>query len=82
MYISPNRLLISWKEQSMQYYQEESPIRQAMVAAVSQQNTVVKTPVAPTQKKASEYKPLAEGVAAMLSQPSSGKRSAGTITFI
>lgn len=84
LYISPNRLLISWKEQSIQYYQEESPIRQAMLAAsVSQQNTVVKAPVAPIQKKASGYKPLAEGVAAMLSQQSNtGRRGAGTITFI
>lgn len=81
LYISPNRLLVSWKEQSMQYYQEESPIRQAMVAA-TQQNTIVKAPVAPVQKKASGYKPTAEGVAAMLSQPSSGRRGAGTITFI
>ena len=66
----------------MQYYQEESPIRQAMMAA-SQQNMVVKAPVASVQKKASGYKPLAEGVAAMLSQQTNtGRRGAGTITFI
>lgn len=81
MYISPNRILVSWKEHSAQYYQEESPIRQAMVAA-THQNTVV--PAAPpVQKKASGYKPTTEGIAAMLSQQSaSGRRGAGTITFI
>ena len=82
LYISPNRLLVSWKEHSMQYYQEESPIRQAMVAATTQ-NTVVKTTPALVQKKASGYKPTSEGVAGLLTQQSNtGKRGAGTITFI
>jgi len=39
MYVSPNRLLISWKEHSIQYYQNESPIRQAMVAAAAASST-------------------------------------------
>lgn len=82
LYISPNRLLVSWKEQSIQYYQEGSPIRQAMMAA-TQAPAPVRHVAQPVQKKASEYKPSADGVAAMLSQQASvGKRGAGTITFI
>ena len=90
LYVSPNRLLISWKEQSIQYYQEESPIRQAMIAAT----TINKDAKVPTttqstkseKKKAAAYKPAAEGVAGMLaSGASSTSRRAGgiqTITFI
>jgi len=96
LYVSPNRLLISWKEQSIQYYQEESPIRQAMIAATTiNKNAKVPltTPVAKTEKKkAAAYKPAAEGVAGMLAAGSSGSGSSGsgssrkggiqTITFI
>lgn len=39
MYVSPNRLLISWEEQSIQYYKEESPIRQAMLATAARSAT-------------------------------------------
>jgi len=90
LYVSPNRLLISWKEQSIQYYQEESPIRQAMIAAT----TINKDAKVPTttqstkseKKKAAAYKPATEGVAGMLANgASSTNRRAGgiqTITFI
>lgn len=82
LYVSPNRLLISWKEQSVQYYQEESPIRQAMMAAAA---APPPPPVKITdKKKTSNYKPAAEGVAAMLANGSSSRKSgaAATITFI
>jgi len=85
MYVSPNRLLISWKDQSIQYYQEESPIRQAMIAAANAPtNQPAKPEKAGEKKKAANYKPANEGVAAMLA---SGKRNsaasaAATITFI
>lgn len=95
LYVSPNRLLISWKEQSIQYYQEESPIRQAMIAATAI-NKDAKVPVQATKtekKKAAAYKPVTEGVAGMLaagsgfsgSGSSSGpakKNGIQTITFI
>jgi hypothetical protein len=83
LYVSPNRLLISWKEQSIQYYQEESPIRQAMMAAASAPPPPVSK--ATDKKKAANYKPAADGVAAMLAggAAGAGKRSgAATITFI
>ena len=90
LYVSPNRLLISWKEQSIQYYQEESPIRQAMIAATAiNKNAKVSTQPAKTEKKkAAAYKPAAEGVAGMLAAGSgsgSGSSKRGgiqTITFI
>jgi hypothetical protein len=83
MYVSPNRMLISWKEQSIQYYQEESPIRQAMMAASRTQQTPPPTaPMKGEKKKAAAYRPASEGVAGMLA----GGRAAGgggaTITFI
>ena len=83
LYVSPNRLLISWKEQSIQYYQEESPIRQAMIATAASASN----PKPPSQvvsksekKKPANYKPVAEGVAGMLA--SGGRGGATTITFI
>ena len=86
IYMSPNRLLISWKEQSLQYYQEESPIRQAMLATAE---TATSTPTSgPTSilkqpKKAASYKPPPSGVAGMLAGGSTGsKKSGSTITFI
>ena len=90
LYVSPNRLLISWKEQSIQYYQEDSPIRQAMLAAAEASTRPPSTQplvgiLKTEKKKAGAYKPAAEGVAGMLAQaPSSGGRKGGssTITFI
>jgi len=82
LYVSPNRLLISWKEQSIQYYQEESPIRQAMIAAATQKPATVTLAKAETKKKPATYKPVAEGVAGMLASGSTSKKSGTTITFI
>jgi hypothetical protein len=79
LYVSPNRLLINWKEQSNQYYQENSPIRQAMMAAKAQPAPVALAPAGP--KKAATYRPPAEGVAGMLSQVGR-KTGTNTITFI
>ena len=84
LYISPNRLLIGWKEQSIQYYQEESPIRQAMIAAASgpspaASDTAKKSAL---KKKPTNYKPAAEGVAGMLATGAATKRGGSTITFI
>ena len=86
MYMSPNRMLISWKEQSIQYYQEESPIRQAMMAAARSQ-APPPPPTASTKgekKKAASYRPASEGVAGMLANGGGGARGGGasTITFI
>ncbi len=93
MYISPNRLLISWKEQSVKYYQEDSPIRQAMLAA-SASATAARGGAgaaarAPEKKKAASYRPAtADGVAGMLAGGSSGpgpsRRATAdkTVTFI
>lgn len=81
VYVPSNRLLISWKEQSIQYYQEESPIRQAMMAATATQRTTI-SPIQPPKaekKKAGAYKPPSESVAGMLA----GRRTGtGTVTFI
>lgn len=91
LYVSPNRLLISWKDQAIQYYQEESPIRQAMMSAASQgTRPVAATAATPAsgsakneKKKAAAYKPASEGVAGMLAGSGSGKKGGGaTITFI
>lgn len=83
LYMSPNRLLINWKEQSIQYYQEESPIRQAMIATA---NATPASKVAPVtkadKKKPANYKPASEGVAGMLASGGAAKRGSSTITFI
>jgi len=85
LYISPNRLLISWKEQSIQYYQEESPIRQAMVAAATggsaARHSATQSQKNAEKKKPANYKPTAEGVAGMLAG-GTNKRGNATITFI
>ena len=79
LYISPDRLLISWKEQSIQYYQEESPIRQAMMAATKQPQVAA----APkSEKKKPTYTPAPTGVAAMLAAGGQRKSTNTTITFI
>lgn len=85
MYVSPNRLLVSWKQQSAQYYQEESPIRQAMMAAANQrppsQPQQQHPPVTNGRKKAATYRPTTEGVAGMLA--GAGKKGgSNTVTFI
>ena len=81
LYISPNRLLVSWKEQSIRYYQEESPIRQAMVATASASATATKPAATKNEKKPSNYKPIPEGIAGMLAS-GSNTRGPATITFI
>ena len=83
LYVSPNRLLISWKEQSIQYYQEESPIRQAMMAAAATSSSTSKPmPPSALKKKPTNYKPVPEGVAGMLAAGASIKKGSSTITFI
>lgn len=95
IYMSPNRLVISWKDQSIKYYQEESPIRQAMLAASSAATTSAAAAGATAtsapggaggKKKAASYRPATEGVAGMLAGGgTAAKKPAGpssTITFI
>ena len=84
LYVSPNRLLVSWKEQSIRYYQEDSPIRQAMVATATAAAKPAASASASTtknEKKPSNYKPIPEGIAGMLAS-GSNTRGATTITFI
>lgn len=76
LYVPANRLLISWKEQAIQYYTQDSPIRQAM----AQSQTVHKAPEKSILKKTTAYRPANEGVVGLLTNGSS-KRD-GTITFI
>jgi hypothetical protein len=80
VYVPSNRLLISWKEQSIQYYQEDSPIRQAMLAAAAGSRSSAPAPPPKVEKKkAGAYKPPSESVAGMLV----GRRTGtGTVTFI
>jgi hypothetical protein len=91
LYVSPNRLLISWKEQSIRYYQEESPIRQAMLAASAAggagRGPTSGTTVSrvPEKKRAASYRPAtADGVAGMLASGSAARRapSEKSVTFI
>lgn len=93
-YVSPNRLIISWKEHSIQYYQNESPIRQAMVAAAAAAaskpttgGAAASATAAPPKKKASAYRPPPTGGGDKvlgLSETSSSIRrgTTTTITFI
>jgi hypothetical protein len=62
-YVSPNRLIISWKEHSIEYYQNESPIRQAMLAAAAAASPApAPAPAAPPpKKKAAAYRPSTGG---------------------
>lgn len=73
LYVSPNRLLISWKEHSIEYYQKESPIRQAILSTVNAVAPPEPTPSQATKKKPSSYKPA---TSAPISQ------SSKSITFI
>ena len=86
LYVSPNRLVISWKEQSYKYYQEESPIRQAMLAtaeAAASPASVGPVSILKQPKKAASYKPPPAGVAGMLASAGSKQgKSGSTITFI
>ena len=76
----------------MRYYQEESPIRQAMLAASTAAPArggagVPAAPRAPEKKRAASYRPAtAEGVAGMLaggsSAPARRPASDKTVTFI
>ncbi len=87
LYVSPNRIIINWKDQSVQYYQEDSPIRQAMLATAQQKNPPPLPPPMPAtgkeKKKAGSYRPPAEGILGLL-QGGNGasKKSGSTITFI
>jgi len=78
LYVSPNRLLVSWKEQAIQYYTQDSPIRQAMLHA---SDPLKKVPEKSILKKTSAYKPINEGVAGLLTNGLS-KQDGKTITFI
>lgn len=60
-YVSPNRLIISWKEHSIQYYQNESPIRQAMLAAAAAPPAPAAPAAPPPKKKAAAYRPAMAG---------------------
>ena len=95
LYVSPNRLIISWQDQSIHYYQEESPIRQAMLAtAAAASKDTVATVVGGAgagatrdrdtgKKRAASYKPITEGVAGMLAGAAVAKKpGSSTITFI
>ena len=89
LYVSPNRLLISWKDQSIQYYQEESPIRQAMMASAATptptqaQNQITAGGKHAEKKKPANYKPVSEdGVAGMLLHGTGARKGSATITFI
>jgi len=85
IYMSPNRLLINWREQSIQYYTEESPIRQAMMAvAAGGAGSSESSSSAPAEKKkAANYRPATEGVAGLLAQGAAKRGGAGTtLTFI
>lgn len=81
LYVSPNRLLISWKEQAIQYYAQESPIRQAMMAAAQPKHYTAKPEKSILKKTTSTYKPASEGVAGLLANGAT-KRDGATITFI
>jgi len=77
IYMPYNRLLINWQEQSIRYYQEESPIRQAMMAAATAPAPQQVQQQAPSgkggeKKKAATYKPATEGVAGLLAQGGGG----------
>jgi hypothetical protein len=86
LYVSPNRLVISWKEQSYKYYQDESPIRQAMLAtaeAATAPSQAGPVSILKQPKKAASYKPPPAGVAGMLASAGSKQgKSGSTITFI
>ena len=97
VYVSPNRLLISWKEHSIHYYQNESPIRQAMLAAATTAapapSSTAASGAAPPKKKASAYRAPPSsggssssdrilGLSDSSGSGSSSRKTTTTITFI
>jgi hypothetical protein len=76
LYVSPNRLLISWKEQAIQYYTQDSPIRQAMMSV---SDPLKQTPKSILKKTTAAYKPATDTIVGLLAN---GKGNDGTITFI
>jgi len=85
LYMGQNRLLIHWKEQSIQYYTEDSPIRQAMMAAQQPQVQAQRQgqgQVKAEKKNTAAYRP--DGVAGLLTQPrrSASGSASQTVTFI
>lgn len=82
VYMPYNRIVISWQEQIYKYYQEESPIKQAMQAVAAAPTPP--TPKTEKKKTPAAYKPATEGVAGMLAAggKTKGGKSGATITFI
>jgi len=85
IYMSPNRLLISWKDQAMRYFQEESPIRQAIESAGRGSQTpiaeVPKSAIKSSSKKSTAgYQPVSDEMTDRLIGIDNKKRAA--ITFI
>jgi hypothetical protein len=79
LYVPANRLLISWKEQAIQYYTQDSPIRQAMLNVSQTGQNHTKDPEKSILKKTATYRPVNEGVVGLLTN---GPKRDGTITFI
>jgi hypothetical protein len=85
IYMSPNRLLISWKDQAMRYFQEESPIRQAIESAGTRGtrpsvSEVPKSAMKGAKKSTAGYQPVSDEMTDRLIGVESKKRAA--ITFI
>lgn len=89
VYIPSNRLLISWRDHSEQYFMEESPIRQAMMASAASAATAAASAAASgggggatkpggLKKKPSNYKPMSF----TSRQGPSASASSSNITFI
>ena len=91
LYVPSNRILISWLKHSEQYYTEESPIRQALIASATSKNTklnqmsqMAQSDKEQGKKKPSNYKPMSESMAGIISASasSSAPTQKKTITFI
>ena len=78
IYIGDNRLFISWQRHSEQYYLEQSPIKQALNASATA--SITKTSQQPRTKKPSNYKPMADSLAGMISI--AADKGGKSITFI
>ena len=87
VYIPSNRLLISWRDHSEQYFMEESPIRQAMMATAASASAAAASASSSTtfggkpgglKKKPSNYKPMSF----TSRQGPSSSSSSANITFI
>lgn len=79
LYVPANRLLVSWKEQAIQYYTQDSPLCQAMHQSQQAGSHTYKAPEKSILKKTAAYRPVNEGVVGLLTN---GPRRDGTITFI